>query len=145
MYSTRSETKIYNRLKNRNNWRKKGRRIGMEIMGNKRSASRWNDAKKKDRKRECCSLAEFVTMERYIIPLRTPEIAATASSSFTCHICHEDRVESAKWFTVVSDRHKSTNESSPSVKINPPCELNAKRWVNYRYRCKLTQRVSNER
>jgi len=68
----------------------------MEIMGNKRSASRWNDAKKKDRKRECCSLAEFVTMERYIIPLRTPEIAATASSSFTCHICHEDRVESAK-------------------------------------------------
>lgn len=70
-------------------------------------------AKKKDRgRRECCSLAEFVTVERYIIPLKGTQIGATGGSSFTCHICHKTRAESARviYSWLYTDRRESTNE-----------------------------------
>lgn len=68
---------------------------GTRVKQKGRPSSRRHDAadnanKKKNRRRaECCSPAEFVTVERYVIPLRPPEIEAAVSSSFTCHICHE--------------------------------------------------------
>lgn len=69
----------------------------MEGTRETKANSSRREEKKEGRRRECCSPAEFVTVERYIIPFKgDPKIEATGGSSFTCHICHETRAESAR-------------------------------------------------